>query len=33
MTEKVRKQIQALIDLETEGWNTKNPDLFGLTLL
>lgn len=24
----VQKQIQALIDLETRGWDTKNPDLF-----
>ncbi len=24
----VKKHIQTLIDLETEGWNTKNPDLF-----
>jgi len=22
------EQIQALVDLETKGWNTKNPDLF-----
>lgn len=28
MVSAVEKQIQALIDLETEGWNTKNPDLF-----
>lgn len=21
-------QIQSLVDLETQGWNTKNPDLF-----
>ena len=24
----VEHYIQSLIDLETEGWNTKNPDLF-----
>jgi ketosteroid isomerase-like protein len=24
----VEEQIQALVDLETEGWDTKNPDLF-----
>ena len=28
MTDAVKQQIQALVDLETEGWNTKNPDLF-----
>jgi ketosteroid isomerase-like protein len=28
MSDEVRKQIQELVDLETEGWNTKNPDLF-----
>ncbi|KAF9113855.1 hypothetical protein BGX27_000691 [Mortierella sp. AM989] len=28
MTESVQKQIQALVDLETKGWNDKNPDLF-----
>jgi ketosteroid isomerase-like protein len=26
--ELVKKQIQAMIDRETLGWNTKNPDLF-----
>jgi hypothetical protein len=24
----VEQYIQSLVDLETEGWNTKNPDLF-----
>jgi len=24
----IKQKIQDLIDLETEGWNTKNPDLF-----
>ena len=24
----VKKQIQALVDLETKGWNTRNPDFF-----
>ena len=24
----VAEQVQAMVDLETEGWNTKNPDLF-----
>lgn len=24
----VEEHIQSLVDLETEGWNTKNPDLF-----
>jgi hypothetical protein len=24
----MKLQIQALVDLETKGWNTKNPDLF-----
>ncbi|KAA3611313.1 MAG: hypothetical protein D8M58_15210 [Calditrichaeota bacterium] len=24
----LKQQIQYLVDLETEGWNTKNPDLF-----
>ena len=28
MSDIVKKQIQALVDLETEGWNTKNPDFF-----
>jgi hypothetical protein len=28
MTDIVKQQIQALVDLETKGWNTKNPDLF-----
>jgi len=28
MTDTVKQQIQAMVDLETEGWNTKNPDLF-----
>jgi ketosteroid isomerase-like protein len=28
MTVTVKQQIQALVDLETKGWNTKNPDLF-----
>jgi ketosteroid isomerase-like protein len=28
MTETEKQRIQALVDLETEGWNTKNPDLF-----
>jgi ketosteroid isomerase-like protein len=28
MTDTVKQQIQALVDLETKGWNTKNPDLF-----
>ena len=28
MTDEVREHIQALVDLETRGWNTKNPDLF-----
>jgi len=28
MTDKVKSQIQALVDLETKGWNTKNPELF-----
>jgi len=28
MIEAVKRQIQSLVDLETEGWNTKNPDLF-----
>jgi len=28
MTDAVKQQIQALIDLETKGWDTKNPDLF-----
>ena len=28
MTNTVKQQIQALVDLETKGWDTKNPDLF-----
>jgi hypothetical protein len=28
MTDAVKQQIQALVDLETKGWNTKNPDIF-----
>ncbi len=28
MSDSVKSQIQALVDLETKGWNTKNPDLF-----
>jgi len=28
MTETSKQQIQALVDLETKGWNMKNPDLF-----
>jgi len=28
MVETVKGEIQALVDLETKGWNTKNPDLF-----
>jgi hypothetical protein len=28
MTSPVAREIQALVDLETKGWNTKNPDLF-----
>jgi len=28
MTGSIQQQIQALVDLETKGWNTKNPDLF-----
>jgi len=28
MIEAVKNQIQSLIDLETEGWNTKNPEPF-----
>jgi hypothetical protein len=24
----IAKKIQEMVDLETEGWNTKNPDLF-----
>lgn len=26
--EGIKRQIQALVDLETQGWDTKNPDLF-----
>ena len=28
MTNTVKQQIQVLVDLETKGWDTKNPDLF-----
>lgn len=28
MKNKIKETIQRLVDLETEGWNTKNPDLF-----
>jgi hypothetical protein len=28
MKKTVKQEIQALVDLETNGWNTKNPDLF-----
>jgi ketosteroid isomerase-like protein len=28
MIEAVKRQIQSLVDLETEGWNTKIPNLF-----
>lgn len=28
MNDAVKKHIQELVDLETKGWNTKNPDLF-----
>ena len=28
MTDAVKRQIQALVDLETKGWDSKNPDLF-----
>ena len=28
MMDTVKQEIQALVDLETKGWNTKNPDLF-----
>ena len=28
MSTEVMRQIQELVDLETTGWNTKNPDLF-----
>ena len=28
MKEAVKQRIQALVDLETRGWDTKNPDLF-----
>ena len=28
LTDRVKQQNQALVDLETKGWNTKNPDLF-----
>ncbi|HMF32243.1 MAG TPA: hypothetical protein VKK79_12550 [Candidatus Lokiarchaeia archaeon] len=26
--DQIKQQIQALVDLETRGWDTKNPDLF-----
>jgi ketosteroid isomerase-like protein len=28
MKDLVKQRIQALVDLETEGWDTKTPDLF-----
>lgn len=28
MPEQIKRQIQALVDLETKAWDTKNPDLF-----
>jgi ketosteroid isomerase-like protein len=28
MIEQVKQHIQSLVDLETKGWNTKNPDPF-----
>jgi hypothetical protein len=28
MKDKLKELIQTLVDLETEGWNRKNPDLF-----
>jgi ketosteroid isomerase-like protein len=28
MSIQIQQQIQKLVDLETEGWDTKNPDLF-----
>jgi len=28
MSDDIKQKIQALVDLETKGWNTKNPDLF-----
>lgn len=28
MAENISQIIQSLVDLETEGWNSKNPDLF-----
>jgi ketosteroid isomerase-like protein len=28
MSTSVARQVQELVDLETTGWNTKNPDLF-----
>ena len=28
MKDMVKQQIQTLVDLETKGWDTKNPDLF-----
>ena len=28
MLQSIKQKIEELVDLETEGWNTKNPDLF-----
>lgn len=28
MSEQVKRHIQSLVDLETESWNTKDPDIF-----
>jgi len=28
MSDAVKNLIQALVDLDTRGWNTRNPDLF-----
>jgi ketosteroid isomerase-like protein len=28
MLDTLKQYIQTMVDLETEGWNTKNPDLF-----
>ena len=28
MSTVIRKKIQEMVDLETKGWDTKNPDLF-----
>ncbi len=28
MLDAMKQHIQTMVDLETEGWNTKNPDLF-----